>query len=419
MTQVDPLGRPLGDDGDDGDDGLDHGGDDLLAAMRRGPGADWQHDPWDDPRNINSLHVERRRHAFRPFKTIVYLMGVLGIVAIVVVGAFGFWYVREVNPPGDPGAPVNFTVRADDTLVTVSERLEAAGLVSDAGVFRSYVERQGGLELIPGYFQVRPSDHMGNVMRILSTPPSETYTKVTFPEGFTMEKMANRLKEKMPRLSREKFLAAASDGSIHSTFQPEGYESLEGLLFPDTYQVSNGETEAQVVKRMVDLMQRVGEQEHIVELGAAQGLTPYQVITIASIVEREAKTEEDRPLIARVILNRLRAGIPLQVDATLYYGQDPSRPFSELKALDTPFNTYLHLGLPPTPISNPGRASIQAVLNPAPDPPTGGALCRDVPVASCHYFFYVLASEDGSHAFAVTLGQHEANVEKARQAGLL
>jgi UPF0755 protein len=128
-------------------------------------------------------------------------------------------------------------------------------------------------------------------------------------------------------------------------------------------------------------------------------------------------------MIARVILNRLRIEMPLQIDATLYYQQDQTRPFSELKALDTPYNTYLSAGLPPTPIANPGRASIQAVLNPAPNPPEGGAECQQLPEDvrkdQCMWLYYVLADEEGGHAFAVTLAEHEANVQKALEAGLL
>jgi len=220
-------------------------------------------------------------------------------------------------------------------------------------------------------------------------------------------------------MAAAEFESAATEGEVSSLYQPNGVTSLEGLLFPDTYQVSNGESEAQVVQRMVDLMERVGEQENIVELGYVQGLTAYQVLIVASMIEREAKTEIDRPLIARVILNRLRVGGRLEIDATLSYGQDPGLTFRELRAIDSPYNTYRDAGLPPTPIANPGRASIEAVLNPAPDPPAGGALCRGLPQEECHYTYYVLADEDGNHAFAVTLAQHEANVRAARDAGLL
>jgi UPF0755 protein len=314
----------------------------------------------------------------------------------------------------------------------VSERLVAEGLISDADVFEWYVERNGGLELIPGYYEIRPNDHMGNVLGRLRTPPGQTYTKVTFPEGFTVERMAERLDTSVDRLVAEEFLTAATDGSIRATWQPPGVTTLEGLLFPDTYQVSNAESEGQVIERMIALMERVGDQEDIVNKSAALGRTPYETLIIASMIEREARIPEDRAKISRVIHNRLFLSaadpgnpFPLQIDATLLYGRDqagldPEIPFSELRGIDTPYNTYLRPGLPPTPIAAPGRASIQAALNPAPNPPPGDPICAELPnPTQCYYLFYVLADEDGGHAFASTLEQHLRNVDAARQAGLL
>ena len=380
----------------------------------------WHKDPWDDPDITDALVVERPRRQRRPLKWVAWVLCYVGMAGIVAAGVAGLWYSQQVNPKGDPGAPVTFTVNADDTLETVSERLQAEGLVDSAEVFRWYVEQHDGLELIPGYFRLRPDDHMGNIMRVLRTPPSETYTKVTFPEGFTFERMGLRLEEKVPRLSAVDFNVAATDGLIESEWLPEGTDSLEGLLFPDTYQVSNGESAGQLVQRMVALMERVGRQENIETLAPQRGLTPYQVLVVASMIEREARVPEDRPKIARVIYNRLFLGMPLGIDAALYYGQDPSLSFAELKAIDTPYNTYLHVGLPPTPIANPGRASIQAALNPVANPSLGDPLCVGLPEETpCLYLYYVLADEDGRHVFAATLEQHEANVAVSREKGLL
>jgi UPF0755 protein len=199
--------------------------------------------------------------------------------------------------------------------------------------------------------------------------------------------------------------------------------SLEGLLFPDTYEVSNSENEGQVVERMVALMERVGRQEDLEARAAEFGYTPYQILIIASMIEREAKVPEDRAKIARVIYNRLGpfSQYPqLQIDATLRYGQDPELSIAELRQIDSPYNTYMHAGLPPTPIANPGRASIHAALNPAPNPPPGDPICRELPdPTNCPLYFYVLADAEGRHAFAATLEQHEANVAAARAAGLL
>lgn len=383
----------------------------------------WTHDPWDDPDVTDALVIERARKNRWPFKWLAYSLLAIGTVTMLVGGSVGWWYLQQINPSGDPEPAVNFTVDEGETIDTLSVRLQNEGFITNARVFRWYVERQGGLELTPGYYRLRPRDHMGNLMAVLRTPPEQTYTSVTFPEGFTVDRMAQRLSERMPRLLMSDFIAAATDGSVRSEWQPEGVTSLEGLLFPDTYQVSNGETPDQVIRRMVALMERVGRQEDIVVKGYEQALQAYQVLIVASMVEREAKIDVDRPMIARVILNRLRIQMPLQIDATLFYQQDQNRPFLELKALDTPYNTYLYAGLPPTPIANPGRASIQAVLNPAPNPPEGGPECQQLPdevrKEQCMWLYYVLADEEGGHAFAVTLADHEANVQKALDAGLL
>ncbi|MGB8860003.1 MAG: endolytic transglycosylase MltG [Ilumatobacteraceae bacterium] len=380
----------------------------------------WKRDPWDDTDITDALVVERPRRYRRPVKWFVWLLLYVGMAGIVVVGVAGLWYSQQVNPKGDPGAPITFTVEADDTLETVSERLQSQGLVDSAKVFRWYVEHHDGLELIPGYFRLRPDDHMGNIMRILRTPPSETFTKVTFPEGYTFERMGRRLEEKVPRLSAIDFNVAATDGNIRPDWLPEGVNSLEGLLFPDTYQVSNGESAGQLVERMVKLMERVGRQENIEQRSVEVGLDPYKVLIVASLIEREAKVPEDRAKIARVIYNRLYLGMPLGIDAALLYGQPAGSSPTALREVDTPYNTYMHVGLPPTPIANPGRASIQAALNPVTNPSLGDPLCVGLPDGTpCLYLYYVIADADGRHVFAATLEQHEANVQAARDKGLL
>jgi len=387
------------------------------------PAIDWPADPWDETGQTGT--VERLRRQTRPLKWVVYTFMVLALVAILIAGAVGWWYLGKINPEGAAGDVQNFTVAVDDDIDSLSERLAADGLVSDAGVFRWYVERNGGLEVNPGFYQIRPDDHMGNVLGRLRTPPGETYTRVTFPEGFTIPRMGRRLDATVVRMDEDEFIVAANDPAVHTAWRPPGIASLEGMLFPDTYQISNAESEEQVVERMISLMERVGNQEDIEVRAPNLGRTPYEILTIASIIEREAKIPEDRAKISRVIHNRLFVDMPLQVDASVLYGRDlagidPDTPFSDLRQIDTPYNGYIHNGLPPTPIANPGRASIKAALNPAPNPPPGDPICVDLPEQSqCYYFFYVLADEDGGHAFAATFDQHDANVARARAAGLL
>jgi UPF0755 protein len=380
----------------------------------------WNTDEWDQVETFVASVVEQPRTERSRIKWFTWVLIYLGMAGVVAAGLTGLWYTEQVNPLGDAGDPVSFTVNEDDTLETIGARLEEAGLIASADVFRWYVDHHGGLALTPGYYQLRASDHMGNIVQVLRTPPSETFTKVTFPEGFTIERMALRLEEKVPRLSALEFEGATTDGIVRSAYQPDGVTSLEGMLFPDTYQISNGESEAEVVRRMVRLMERVGSQLTIEERAARLGMTPYQILIIASIIEREARLPEDRPKIARVIYNRLYVGVPLQIDATLLYRQPVGSSPTALREVDTPYNTYMHSGLPPTPIANPGRASIEAALSPSPNPSLGDPLCLALPPGTaCVYLFYVLATEEGGHAFAVTLEQHNANVEAARAKGLL
>jgi peptidoglycan lytic transglycosylase G len=383
----------------------------------------WSADPWDDAEAAGT--VERLRVQTRSVKWVAYIVLAIVIALTLAAGVAGWWYIRQINPAGEAGEAVSFTVNEEDTLRTISERLEEQELVVDAGLFRWYVDRHGGLEVIPGYYAIQTSDHMGNVLARLRTPPNQTYSKVTFPEGFTVREIATRLGEEIVPMRARRFLRAANDPEVVSAFRPEGITSLEGLLFPDTYQVSNGENEAQVVERMIGLMERVAKQEDIEIKGERLDQSPYDILTIASMIEEEAKLAEDRPKIARVIYNRLALGMPLEIDAAVRYGTeqqglDPDKvSFPQQRARPGPYNTYANVGLPVTPITNPGRASIHAALNPAPDPSVGDPLCRDLPDdVECQYLYYVLANEDGGHAFAATGEQHAANVAACEAAGL-
>jgi UPF0755 protein len=381
--------------------------------------SDWEIDEWDEVAEVPV--VEPLRQQTRLVKWGVWLALTLVVVIMLTVGWVGWWYTDQVQPEGDVGGAVPFTVLDTDDLDSVTARLAREGLIVDESVFKWYVDQKGGLEINSGFYQISTNDHMGNVLAQLRTSPDQTYQRVTFPEGFTIEQMAERLGEEQPRLDADAFIDAADSLFLPSRFKPAGQASFEGLLFPDTYQVSNADNEAQVVERMVTLMERVADQENMTEKAAALGRTPYEILIIASMIEKEAKLDEDRPKIARVIYNRLAIDMLLQIDATLYYGEDRTTPLPVLRRRDTPYNTYSRNGLPPTPIANPGRASIRAALNPAPNPPSGDPICQILPdpTQGCNLLFYVLATEDGGHAFSVTVEQHEANIDKAIEEGIL
>lgn len=378
----------------------------------------WTEDPWDGDDVVAEVERPPRRSRWAPLALAAVLVLVAG--GVVAAGAVGWWYLERINPGVSAAEPIGFVVEADDDLDAVIGRLLDEGVIVDESVFRWYVERSGGLEVTPGFYRLVPGDHLGNIVGRLRTPPGLTYTRVTFPEGLTVAQMADRLAADVEVMDAGRFLGSATGATFRPQFLPDGVESLEGLLFPDTYQVSNSESEAQVIERMVAMMERVARQENLETRATQLGLTPYEVLIIASMIEREAKLDEDRPKIASVIRNRLFFGMPLQIDATLYYGQDPDLPFTVLKQIDSPYNTYLTTGLPPTPIANPGRESIRAALNPAPHPPPSDPVCRALPDPTrCFLLFYVLADDRGGHAFAATLEQHEANIEAARRAGVL
>ena len=382
-------------------------------------------DPDQDPYQVlPTIYVNKRFSQTLINRVALLTVSVLALVA-VIYGGYQFWYLRQVNPSGDPAAAEIFTITETDDLLTVSKRLEQEGFIVNDSVFRSYVSSKGGLEIAAGFYTLKPLDHVGNILIILKTPPNETLTKITFPEGFTLAQMAQRLGEEVKSVNESDFLLKTGDTSaeisaVRSVYQPESVTTLEGLLFPDTYLINGDQTATQVAQQMLKLMERVGRQEGLDDSMNAVGLSPYEVLTIASIIEREAKVPEDRAKISRVIYNRLSLGMPLEIDATLFYKQNNDLPFLELKAMDSPYNTYLYTGLPPTPISNPGRAAINAALNPAPNPSSGDPICREITDGSpCLYLYYVLSDKDGHHVFAASLAQHQINVQAAIVAGVL
>lgn len=385
---------------------------------------EWVDDPWDVVEAGADNDLVEYRRPWRPRRRIVAIVVSALLVLVVAGGGTGWWYLRQLNPPGVASAPVNFTVVEGDSLATVSKRLEDGKFITSARVFRWYVGRKGGVTLVPGYYQLKPRDHMGNIMGALNTPPAQTFVNVTFPEGYTLVQIADRLAAKVPRLDAQTFLQQAASGVVTSAFGPtspvSGNTALEGLLFPDTYQISGDDSATRVLQRMAALMERVGRQEGLDKAQEKVGRSPYEVLVIASMIEREAKVPGDRAKIARVIYNRLRRNMELQIDATLRYGQPDGSMIADLVKVDSPYNTYMRKGLPPTPIASPGRAAIEAALNPAPNPSSSDPICKGLKKSQkCEYLYYVIADKDGGHVFAATLEQHEANVAAARKAGLI
>ena len=273
---------------------------------------------------------------------------------------------------------------------------------------RALLEGKRG-DLHPGRFQLRKNMSYAAAIGALSAPPPAVIAvKVVIPEGFTRLQIAQLAQE--DALSGSYLRASAQSSLLDpSSYGAPSGSGLEGFLFPATYQLRAGDPASRLVAEQLSAFQlRFGAAQ--LRRARALGVTAYQLLTVASMIEREARVARDRPLIAAVIYNRLRLGMPLGIDATIYYAlaqREGVRAYereltgSDLRA-QSPYNTRLHAGLPPTPIANPGLPSIEAAAHPA----------------HVTYLYYVAAADGcGEHVFSSTYAQFEADAA-AYQAAL-
>ncbi|MGI8491987.1 MAG: endolytic transglycosylase MltG, partial [Acidimicrobiales bacterium] len=230
-----------------------------------------------------------------------------------------------------------------------------------------------------------------SVIKALEAGPVNLTERLTVPEGYTLDPIASRLAA-LPglHLSAARFLAAASTGAVRSPCEPSSSNDLEGLVFPATYDVKQGDSEARVLQEMVDRFVSEADNLGLAQGAATLGYTPYQVVIVASIVEREAKLDSDRGPVASTLYNRLKAARPLGADSTLVYALRQRNPGLDPAHVNynqvNPYNTRANKGLPPTPISNPGIPSLQAAISP--------------PATS--YLYFVEVNPDGQLGFAST-----------------
>jgi UPF0755 protein len=333
------------------------------------------------------------------------VVGVVVAVVLVLVVAAGLWVRGKIDPSGEPGDEVAVSIPEGTSTSGIAELLADEGIVSDASAFRYYVRFKGGGPFQAGDYTLRRNSAMGDVVAALGEGPEIVFERLTVPEGLTVEEIGARV-EDIERFSSERFLELAESGSVRSKYQPEGVDSLEGLLFPDTYQVDPREDEAAVLARMVEQFDEVATQLGYDQAEAKVGLSPYEAIVVASLVESEARVPEDRAKISRVIHNRIERGMLLQIDATVIYARGERREggrvlFEDLE-VDSPYNTYRNPGLPPTPIAVPGRAAMEAALNPE----------------EGDWLYYVKYEEDGSHAFSTTNEEHNRRIAEAKAKGV-
>ena len=319
------------------------------------------------------------------------------IVVLLGAGITATRYYSWCQEASGPRDPITFEVAQGQSGSRIVDGLHEQGVVR-CGLVTRWLLRRSGLEgeLRAGTFALTTNMTPDDAFAVLTTPPEPVPTvRLTIPEGYRLTQIADRVQEDLG-IPAHRFLADLDEGDWSlSPYLPKDATSAEGFLFPETYQFRQHGTKADdVIQELLDQFGTVAAKlpwENAQELG----VTPYEVVTIASMIEEEAKLDDERPVIAGVIYNRLALDMPLGIDATLLYDDptsDGQLSFSDLE-FDTPYNTRIHIGLPPTPIASPGLASLQAALNPV----------------DTDYLYYVLCGADGHHAFGTTLKEHEAN----------
>lgn len=299
------------------------------------------------------------------------------LAIIVVFFAFIIWW-----QPVDFGR-IEVKIDKGSTAKEISHSLYQSGILRSKMEFLFFLKLMGkDAVLKPGFYHIRRWSNPVQIISLLSKGPKDI--TVVIPEGFNLNEIADCL-EKNGLISKERFLFLCGDHDfIYSLGIEIPSKNLEGYLFPDTYFLSPTEREEEIIRKFVNNL-----LHHLRELGVKDSI--HKVLTIASLVEKEAKFDFERGKIAGVFLNRLKSNLPLESCATVQYtlGLNKERLTENDLRIDSPYNTYLHRGLPPGPICSPGEASIKAVLNPKEDG-----------------YLYFVSVGDGSHYFSRSYKEH-------------
>jgi UPF0755 protein len=296
------------------------------------------------------------------------------------------------------GAPAKVTIPPRATMRIASDSLAKAGVISFPRIFRVYASlRHHDRAIKAGTYALRKDAGWNFVLEALRSGKGLVHV-VTIPEGFSLTQIASVVASRLTQPADSIEVAARDTALLHELDVPTS--TLEGYLFPDTYTFQDGTTARAAVDAMVRRFEQVWKPEWTARLDTVH-LSRNDVMALASIVEKEARLSEERPVIAAVYLNRLRTGMLLQADPTVQYalGKHVARVFYKDLEVDSPYNTYKYKGLPPGPIASPGRPSIEAALYPA-----------NVP------YVYFVAFPDGHHEFRVDLKGHEEAKLAARKA---
>ena len=310
------------------------------------------------------------------------------LVAVVLAAAAGVGY-RYATGASGPSRPVSVEIPSGATAAAVGEILQDAGVIRWGFAFRI----AAGLEDVEsaiqaGTYELRTNMTVAQALNSLQTGPTPNTVTVTFPEGLELREVADLAAQDLGLDPASVEQAATSGAFTLPPYLPEGTGTVEGFLFPKTYEFPPEADADHVIDRLLQQFE-VEAQGLPWPRARSLGLTPYEVVTVASLVEREARVAADRGKIAAVIYNRLNRNMPLQIDATVQYAlaEEDRRLTFEDYEVESPYNTYLHPGLPPTPIASPGLASLRAALQPAP--------VDDL-------YFVVVDEETGRHGFAET-----------------
>jgi UPF0755 protein len=319
------------------------------------------------------------------FVVVLFLLpAALGIPAVIGYG----WVDHQLNQPANPGnSKVRFVVPPGATFHEVADTLHRTGLIDSVTVFDFYARyKHLDRNVQAGAYELSRNLNMIQILTALQTAiPEEVF--VTIPEGYTIKKTAAAL-DKGGLIKGSDYMALAVKGQFNYDFLKDlpANASLEGFLFPDTYLVPRNATAKDLITQQLENFKTLWNDTRKSQ-AAQRKLNALQIVTIASMIEREARYQDDRPLVASVIYNRLGDGWPLQIDATVLYAKGvwQSSVTKEDRMVQSPYNTYLHTGLPPGPIANPGIKAIDAALQPA----------------NTGYFFY-LSDPQGHNHYAKT-----------------
>jgi UPF0755 protein len=361
----------------------------TYGGVEGGVGSDIGDDVYDDAGiDDGDEDLSRRRGCTR----LAIVMGVLAAVFCVVLVAAGLWVNRQINPSGGSGEPVTVELVSGQSTAEIAQVLEDHGVITSARVFTVYAWARGSGDIQAGTYDLHTNMAMGDVMDVLSEGPEleplPEGRAVTIPEGLTVEETIERLTDSddgVPGFDADTLRFLVADGSVRSRHVADEQGNIEGTLFPETYTIVEGVTELEFLERMVTEFETVFNELQVEERASQVNLSPYEVLIVASLIEKETRIDDERPMVARVIYNRLDEGMALQIDATSCYEIDdvPCRLSAEDLERDSPYNTRINTGLPPTPIASPGRDSIEAALSPA----------------DGDWLYYVRNDDEGGHLF--------------------